>query len=288
MKIKKAVFPVAGLGSRFLPATKANPKEMLPIVDKPLIHYAVEEAVLAGITDLILVTSSRKSSIEDYFDRNVELEAHLEKQNKHDILKIVRDILPANVNCIYIRQPQPLGLGDAVLCARPIVGDEPFAVLLADDLMDCKEKSCLQQMCEVFLETSSSIVAVESITPEQTDKYGVVALKKEHPYYNKISGIVEKPKSELAPSHLGVAGRYILTPGIFNCLQQVASGHAGEVQLTDAISLLLKQESVYAYEFIGKRHDCGSKLGYLEATIAYALKHPQLSENFSKILQSYV
>lgn len=285
--IKKAVFPVAGLGSRFLPATKANPKEMLPIVDKPLIHYAVEEAIAAGITELIFVTSSSKHAIEDYFDTNYELEMRLAEQNKEDLLSMIRNILPQGVNCVYIRQPQPLGLGDAVLRAKPIVGDEAFAVLLADDLIDCPTQSCLAQMCEIYNTTKNSVIAVEKIAPSQTEKYGVVALAENKLKHNRIKAIVEKPKADQAPSNLGVAGRYILDAAIFSCLENTVTGSGGEIQLTDAISSLLKIQSVYALEFTGKRYDCGSKLGYLQATVRYALKHPELAEEFEQFLLQF-
>lgn len=282
--IKKAVFPVAGLGTRFLPATKANPKEMLPIVDKPLIQYAVEEAIEAGITDLIFVTSSSKHAIEDFFDTNFELETRLAAKNKQDLLGIIRNILPQGINYIYIRQSEPLGLGDAVLRARSVVGNEPFAVLLADDLMDCPRKSCLRQMCEVFAEVPASMIAVEEIVPLQTPQYGVVSLVGKHSKINRIQGIIEKPKPHEAPSNLGVAGRYILTPGIFDCLSKTSTGAGGEIQLTDAIAQLLHNEEVYAFEFEGKRYDCGSKLGYLKAMVIYALKHPELAEDFERYL----
>lgn len=285
MPIKKAVFPVAGLGTRFLPATKANPKEMLPVVDKPLIQYAVEEAISAGITDLIFVTSNHKQSIEDFFDSNFELEKRLEQSGKIELLNRIRNLLPKQVNCIYIRQPEPLGLGDAVLRAKAIVGNEPFAVLLADDLMVCPEKTCLQQMSELFEEKQASVIAVEEIQPKQTEKYGVVATNKPQDLISAIQAIVEKPKPEKAPSNLGVAGRYILTPRIFECLEKTAKGTGNEIQLTDAISLLLDYEKVFAQQFLGKRYDCGSKLGYLKATVMLALEHPELAEEFNEYLK---
>lgn len=285
MRVTKAVFPVAGLGTRFLPATKANPKEMMPIVDKPLIQYAVEEAVAAGITELIFVTSSSKRAIEDHFDSNFELESNLLERGKHELLEIVRDILPEGVSCAYIRQKSPQGLGHAVLCARQLVVNEPFAVLLADDLIDGGERSCLQQMVDVFNQCQSSVIAVEKIPRSETKKYGVVDVKANNHTLMPIQGIVEKPLPELAPSNLGVVGRYILTPRIFGLLENTAKGSGGEIQLTDAIAKLLQEESVYALQFNGKRYDCGSKLGYLEATIAYALKHPELAEDFRRSLQ---
>ncbi len=293
-KIRKAVFPVAGLGSRFLPATKANPKEMLPIVDKPLIQYAVEDALEAGITELIFVTSSSKHAIEDYFDTNYELESRLILQQKHELLDIVKNILPSGITCIYLRQPEPLGLGDAVLRAMPVVGHEPFAVLLADDLMDCPDKGCLHQMCDVYQDTESSVIAVEPIAPHNSDKYGVVVLEnKTHVGMDmnsqyavaKMAAIVEKPSPSDAPSNLGVAGRYILTPMIFECLQQTTRGAGNEIQLTDAISRLLQFESVLALKFNGKRYDCGAKLGYLKATVKYGLKHSELADDFKNFLQ---
>jgi UTP--glucose-1-phosphate uridylyltransferase len=285
MKVTKAVFPVAGLGTRFLPATKANPKEMMPIVDKPLIQYAVEEAVAAGITELIFVTNSSKRAIEDHFDSNFELESNLLERGKFDLLEIVRGILPKGVSCAYIRQKSPQGLGHAVLCAKPLVLNNPFAVLLADDLIDGKQKTCLQQMVEAFQEKQASIIAVQKIARADTKKYGVVAAKILTDTLTAIHGIVEKPNPEDAPSHLGVVGRYILTPRIFDFLEHTPHGSGGEIQLTDAIAALLQEEAAYALQFRGKRYDCGSKLGYLEATIAYALKHPEIAVEFKKSLQ---
>ncbi len=287
MKLTKAIFPVAGLGTRFLPATKANPKEMLPIVDKPLIQYAVEEAVAAGITELIFVTSSSKRAIEDHFDSNFELEATLENRGKDDLLAIVRGILPEGVSCAYIRQKSPQGLGHAVWCARQLVSDEPFAVLLADDLIDGGAKSCLQQMVEQFQATQASVVAVQQIDKSETTKYGIVDVPSTAERLMPMRGIVEKPVPEKAPSDRAVVGRYILTPRIFNLLSQVNAGSGGEIQLTDAIQKLLSHETVNAYQFEGRRFDCGSKLGYLEATIAYALKHPELANDFKRTLESF-
>ncbi len=288
MKVTKALFPVAGLGTRFLPATKANPKEMMPIVDKPLIQYAVEEAVAAGITELIFVTSSSKRAIEDHFDSNYELESSLLERGKHELLEIVRGILPEGVSCAYIRQKSPQGLGHAVLCAKQLVMNEPFAVLLADDLIDGGKKSCLRQMVEVFEQSASSVIAVERISPSETFKYGIVDVGGKTEAVADIQAIVEKPKPENAPSNLGVVGRYILTPRIFALLETTTEGSGGEIQLTDAIAKLLKEERVQALQFTGKRYDCGSKLGYLEATIAYALKHPELAEDFKLCLQGFV
>lgn len=287
MKIIKAVFPVAGLGTRFLPATKANPKEMMPIVDKPLIQYAVEEAVGAGIRELIFVTNSSKRAIEDHFDSNFELETNLLDRGKHELLEIVRDILPTGVSCAYVRQKSPQGLGHAVLCAKQLIMNQPFAVLLADDLIDGGNKSCLRQMVESFNQRQSSIVAVEKITSADTKKYGVVDPSSSD-LLTQIRGIVEKPDPEKAPSNLGVVGRYILTPQIFNFLENAAQGAGGEIQLTDAIAHLLEKEKVYALQFEGKRYDCGNKLGYLEATLAYALKHPELAQDFKQSLRDFV
>ena len=284
MKITKAIFPVAGLGTRFLPATKANPKEMLPIVDKPLIQYAVEEAVAAGITELIFVTNSSKRAIEDHFDSNFELEATLQVRGNEKLLNIVQSILPEGVSCAYIRQKSPQGLGHAVLCAKQLVMNEPFAVLLADDLIDGGEKPCLQQMVEQFAQKQSSVIAVQKIHPEETKKYGVVDVDHAEQLM-KLNGIVEKPEKEHAPSNFGVVGRYVLTPTIFKLLEQTQRGSGGEIQLTDAIAKLLTLESAYAYQFAGKRYDCGTKLGYLEATIAYALKHPELGDDFKRSLE---
>ena len=288
MRVTKAILPVAGLGTRFLPATKANPKEMMPIVDKPLIQYAVEEALAAGVTELIFVTSSSKRAIEDHFDSNFELEANLIERGKFELLEIVRDILPEGVSCAYIRQKSPKGLGHAVLCAKQLVLNEPFAVLLADDLIDGGSQSCLQQMMEVFNQSQASVIAVESIPRSETRKYGVVDVPALSSRVAAILGIVEKPEPEQAPSNLGVVGRYILTPRIFTLLENTAQDSGGEIQLTDAIAKLLTEEDVYAMQFAGKRYDCGSKLGYLQATIAYALKHPEVAEDFKRYLQDVV
>jgi len=287
-KISKAIFPVAGLGTRFLPATKANPKEMLPIVDKPLIQYAVEEAVEAGVTELIFVTNSSKRAIEDHFDSNFELEMSLQEKGKTELLDIVKGILPDGVSCAYIRQKSPQGLGHAVLCAKQLVGNEPFAVLLADDLIDGKGKSCLKQMTEQFAKIQSSVIAVERISPSETDKYGIVDVPANNENLTTIKGIIEKPNPKEAPSNLGVVGRYILTPRIFSLLENTKHGSGGEIQLTDAIAKLLQEQPVYAYQFHGKRYDCGNKLGYLEATVAYALKHPELADDFKRSLEALI
>jgi len=284
--LTKAVFPVAGLGTRFLPATKANPKEMLPIVDKPLIQYAVEEAIQAGITELIFVTSSSKRAIEDHFDSNFELEATLTERGQGKLLEIVRNILPEGVSCAYVRQKSPQGLGHAVWCAKPLVMNEPFAVLLADDLIDGGKKSCLKQMVEQFNEHQTSIIAVQNIEPHETVKYGIVDVEHPHQGLMPLKNIIEKPKLKLAPSLLGVVGRYILTPRLFGFLEATLASSSGEIQLTDAIAKLLVAEPVLAYQFHGQRYDCGSKLGYLEATVAYALKHPELSREFKEKLEA--
>ncbi|MBU1191315.1 MAG: UTP--glucose-1-phosphate uridylyltransferase GalU [Gammaproteobacteria bacterium] len=285
-KIKKAVFPVAGMGTRFLPATKANPKEMLPIVDKPLIQYAAEEAIAAGCDELIFVTSSSKRAIEDHFDKNYEMENELEKRGKKALLKIVREVVPKGVSCVYVRQPEALGLGHAVLCAKPVVGDEPFAVILADDLIDGEDKNCLQQMVSVFRYHSTSVLGVEEVPHTDTDKYGIVKADLFKERLHRVNGIVEKPNPKDAPSNLAVVGRYILTPRIFDLLETTDRGAGGEIQLTDAIARLLEEEQVLAYQFKGTRYDCGSKLGYLMATVEYALKHKELSEEFSAYLNS--
>jgi len=283
-KIRKAVFPVAGLGTRFLPATKANPKEMLTVVDKPLIQYAAEEAVNAGVEELIFVTSSSKRAIEDHFDKNYELESELEKRGKTALLRIVREVVPANVTCVYIRQPEALGLGHAVLCARPVVGDEAFAVILADDLIYSDNKCVLGQMIAVYNDRGNSVLGVEEVPPEETHKYGIVAPGETDGRVTRVRNIVEKPRPADARSNLGVVGRYILTPAIFAHLTDIPRGAGGEIQLTDAIEQLLQNEPVLAYQFAGKRYDCGSKLGYLQATVEYALRHPELQEEFAAYL----
>jgi len=285
-KIRKAIFPVAGLGTRFLPVTKANPKEMLPIVDKPLIQYAVEEAVAAGITELIFITGRTKRSIADHFDKAYELENELQKHNKTKMLELVQNILPSHVTCIHIRQAEPLGLGHAVLCGRAAVGEESFAVLLADDLIDNGDQGCMKQMVDVFENYQRSVIAVENIPKEETDKYGIVSSDEINAQIGKLNGIVEKPEPTKAPSTKAVVGRYILTPKIFKLLETIGTGAGGEIQLTDAIAELLKKEEVYSLSFEGKRYDCGSKLGYLQATVEYALKHPELKEEFSNYLSS--
>ena len=284
-KIKKAVFPVAGMGTRFLPATKASPKEMLPIVDKPLIQYAVEEAVEAGCTDIVFITGRNKRSIEDHFDKAYELETELERKNKNALLEIAQNILPDGVNLMYIRQTEALGLGHAVLCAAPAVGNEPFAVILADDLIDAP-KGALAQMMDVYNATGSSVLGVETVDPSQTGSYGIVEIAPKDAY-QRVTSIVEKPKPADAPSNLAVVGRYILTPAIFDLLRDTQAGAGGEIQLTDAIATLLQQETVLAHAFRGQRYDCGSKLGYLQATLAYGCKHPEVGAEFAKMVASY-
>ena len=283
--IKKCVFPVAGMGTRFLPATKASPKEMLPIVDKPLIQYAVEEAVEAGCTEMVFITGRNKRSIEDHFDKAYELETELELRQKDKLLAHVRDILPPNITCLYIRQTEALGLGHAVLCAQAAVGDEPFAVILADDLIDAP-KGALKQMVDVYNQSGNSVLGVETVDPSQTGSYGIVEVEKLK-NYQRVVNIVEKPKPEEAPSNLAVVGRYILTPRIFDLLTNLPRGAGNEIQLTDGIARLLDHEFVLAHAFDGKRYDCGSKLGYLEATVAYGLKHPETGEQFKEMLKQY-
>ncbi len=283
-RVTKAVFPVAGLGTRFLPATKASPKEMLPIVDKPLIQYAVEEAMAAGITEMIFVTGRSKRAIEDHFDKAFELEVELEAKNKQALLDVVRSIKPANVECYYVRQPEALGLGHAVLCAAKLVGDAPFAIMLADDLIDGKP-AAMKQMVDLYNHYNCSVLGVEEIAPEQSRSYGVVEGREWDEGVIKMSGIVEKPAPKDAPSNLGVVGRYILTPRIFDHLRELKPGAGGEFQLTDAIQSLLGQEQVLAYRYQGTRYDCGSKLGYLKATVELALKHPEVGANFRTYLE---
>ena len=281
----KAVFPVAGLGTRFLPATKASPKEMLPVVDKPLIQYAVEEAYAAGIRHMIFVTGRNKRAIEDHFDTAYELESELEAASKQELLKLVRSVQPEDMDCSYVRQPRSLGLGHAVLCAEHLVGDEPFAVLLADDLM-IGEPPVLAQMVEQYAVLHSSILAVQEVPAELTRRYGIVSGQPAGERLVKLDGLVEKPAPETAPSRLGVAGRYILNPGVFECIRQQPRGVGGEIQLTDGIAGLLATEAVYAYAYKGKRYDCGSKEGFLEATVELALAHPEVGAGFRAYLKS--
>jgi UTP--glucose-1-phosphate uridylyltransferase len=286
-RITKAVFPVAGLGTRFLPVTKASPKEMLPIVDKPLIQYAVEEAVAAGITELIFITGRGKRAIEDHFDKAYELEAELQAHGKNKLLREVRGLLPEGVSCTYIRQSEALGLGHAVLRARHLVGGEPFAVILADDLIDAP-LPVMKQMSQAHARHGGSVIAVQDVAREDTASYGIVSADRIGPSISRITTIVEKPKPEEAPSTLGVVGRYILSPRIFHFLENLRPGAGREIQLTDAIGRLLREEPVFAYEFDGRRYDCGSKLGYLEATVNYALKHPEVAAPFRAFLHETV
>jgi UTP--glucose-1-phosphate uridylyltransferase len=283
-KLKKAVFPVAGFGSRFLPVTKASPKEMLPIVDKPLIQYAVEEAAAAGITEMVFVTGRNKRAIEDHFDKAYELETELERKGKDVLLEQVRSVLPEGVRCIYIRQAEPLGLGHAVLCAQPVIGYEPFAVLLADDLMD-SEPPAMVRMAQAFEREGSSLLGVEEVPRDQTQSYGIVTVDKMNGDLARMRSIVEKPRPADAPSNLGVVGRYVLTPRIFDMLGEVRPGAGGEIQLTDGISALLAHERVFAIRLPGKRYDCGSKLGYLQASVEYGLRHPEVGKDFERYLK---
>ncbi len=286
-KVTKAVFPVAGLGTRFLPATKANPKEMLPIIDKPLIQYAVEEAIEAGITDMIFIIGRNKRAIPDHFDMAYELETELELNGKTELLKIVQNIIPKHINCIYLRQAQALGLGHAVKMAQPVVNDEPFAVLLADDLLDA-QVSVIKQMVDVYQAHQCSVLGVQNVPREQTKSYGIVATNPIDARLEQVTAIVEKPKPENAPSTLGVVGRYILTPRIFHYLDQIQPGAGGEIQLTDAISALLAEEKILAYRYDGVRYDCGSKQGYLEATIRLGLRHPECGANLKALMEKIV
>jgi len=289
--ITKAVFPVAGLGTRFLPATKAQPKEMLPVVDKPLIQYAVEEAYAAGIRHMIFVTGRSKRAIEDHFDTAYELENELEVAAKHDLLKVVRSIQPDDMDCSYVRQPRSLGLGHAVLCAERLVGDSPFAVLLADDLMvsPAGQESVLAQMVQQYAQTAANargcIVAVQEVPPEHTRRYGMVGGAMVGERLMRLDRFVEKPAPELAPSQWGVAGRYVLTPEVFASIRAQPRGVGGEIQLTDGIAALMATQNVYAYQYQGKRYDCGSKEGFLQATVELALQHPEVGANFRAFLQ---
>ena len=283
-KITKAVFPVAGLGTRFLPVTKASPKEMLPVVDKPLIQYAVEEAAAAGITDMIFITGRNKRAIEDHFDKAYELETELELRDKSELLATVQASTPRGINCIYIRQTEALGLGHAVLCAAPVVGEEPFAVLLADDLIDA-EVPVMRQMTEYAAQGVSSVIGVMTVAPEETSSYGIVETEPLVGRAAQIQRIVEKPKPGTTPSTLAVVGRYVLTPRLFHHLRAIGSGAGGEIQLTDGIARLLTEERVQAFAFEGRRYDCGSKLGYLEATVDYGLKHPEVASEFAAYLR---
>jgi len=285
--LTKAIFPVAGLGTRFLPATKASPKEMLPIVDKPLIQYAVEEAVSAGITQLIFITGRNKRAIEDHFDKAYELETELEARGQQKLLAQVRNIVPRHVNCAYVRQTEALGLGHAVLCAKPVVNNEPFAVILADDLID-SDVPALRQMVEVFERKRRSVIAVQNVAREETSSYGIISGDPEEERIIRMSQIVEKPKPQDAPSTLGVVGRYILTPTVFKHLEQIKPGAGGEIQLTDGIAATMKEEGAVGYQFDGVRYDCGSKLGYLQANVMYGIRHSELGQEFFDFLKRVV
>ncbi len=284
--VRKAVFPVAGLGTRFLPATKASPKEMLPVVDKPLVQYAVEEAVAAGIEVMVFIVGRSKGAILNHFDKAYELEAELTSHGEVENLAIVQNIVPAHVTCVYIRQAEALGLGHAVACAKAVIGDEPFAVLLADDMIDAEQSSCLAQMMAVFEDRQCTVLGVQTVKPSEAGSYGIVAASAIGDRLSSVDAIVEKPKAGQAPSNLAVIGRYILTPGIFDKLANVPRGTGDEIQLTDAIAMLLADETVLAYEFEGKRYDCGSKLGFLAATVKQSLKHPDLKEEFMAFLKT--
>lgn len=283
--IRKAVFPVAGMGTRFLPATKANPKEMLPVVDKPLIQYAAEEAVMAGIETLVFITGRNKRSIEDHFDKAFELETELQADGKDTMLDMVQNVLPSNVNCVFIRQSQPLGLGHAVLCAEPVVGDEPFAVILADDLIDDGASGCLTQMIDVYEKENCGVVGVQEVKKDEVKSYGIISGKQVQDNLWDVDTFVEKPEPQDAPSNIAVVGRYLLEPSIFNILEKTGKGAGGEIQLTDALAKQAKTEKLLAYKFDGKRYDCGSKLGYLEATVELAMKHQGVGKSFSKYLK---
>lgn len=287
-QVRKAVFPVAGLGTRFLPATKASPKEMLAVVDKPLIQYAVEEAVAAGITEMIFVTGRTKRAIEDHFDKAYELERELQIKDRTEMLKAVQQIVPKNVNCIYIRQAEPLGLGHAVLCARRVVNDEPFAVILADDLLDA-DPPVMKQMVDAYAHYRCSLLGVQEVPRHQTSSYGIVASRPlidwlQQGRVQQVTAVVEKPQPEVAPSTLAVVGRYILTPRIFSCLESRQPGAGGEIQLTDGIAALIAEQQVLAYRYDGVRYDCGSKIGYLQATVELGMKHPEVGRVFSEYL----
>jgi UTP--glucose-1-phosphate uridylyltransferase len=284
-KITKAVFPVAGLGTRFLPATKASPKEMLPIVDKPLIQYAVEEAVAAGIDTMVFITGRSKRAIPDHFDKAYELEKELEAKGKVETLKLIQNILPPHVSCVFIRQSEALGLGHAVYCARSVIGNEPFAVILADDLIEDGNRGCMAQMVKLYEQKHSSILGVERINPAETGSYGIVKTSEFTGTSAPVELIVEKPKPDAAPSNLAVVGRYILTPAIFDKIKKTGRGAGGEIQLTDAIADLLNDEQVLAYEFEGKRYDCGTKLGFLIATVEHGLLHKELKDDFLAYLK---
>ncbi len=287
-KVTKAVFPVAGLGTRSLPATKAVAKEMLPVVDKPLIQYAVEEAVAAGIDTMVFVVGRNKESIANHFDKSYELETELEKSGKAELLKMLREILPSHVSCVFVRQAEALGLGHAVHCAKPVVGDEPFAVILPDDLIEDGRRGCMKQMVDLFAQEQSSILGVERVDPKETHKYGIVEHTEKAPRVGALQSIVEKPKPEVAPSNVAVVGRYILTPAIFEKIETTGRGAGGEIQLTDAIAALMKDEQVLSYEFEGNRYDCGSKFGFLLANVEYGLLHQEIQSEFAAYLKERI
>lgn len=287
-KITKAVFPVAGLGTRSLPATKAVAKEMLPIVDKPLMQYAVEEAIAAGIDTMIFITGRNKNAIPDHFDKSYELEKELEKSGKTELLNALRNLIPPHVSCVFIRQAEALGLGHAVHCAKPVVGDEPFAVILPDDLIEDGNRGCMAQMVDLFNREQSSILGVERVDPKETHKYGIVEHTEISPRVGRLKSIVEKPKPEVAPSNIAVVGRYILTPAIFEKIENTGRGAGGEIQLTDAIAALMKDEQVLSYEFEGNRYDCGSKFGFLLANVEYGLLHKEINAEFAAYLKQRV
>ena len=285
-KIKKAVIPAAGLGTRFLPATKAQPKEMLPIVDKPTLQYIIEEAVASGIEEILIITGKNKKSIEDHFDKSVELELELEQKGKTELLEIVRDISQM-VNIYYIRQKEPKGLGDAIYCARRFIGDEPFAVLLGDDIVDA-DTPCLKQLINAYDEYKTSVIGVQKVAIEDTNKYGILDVKHIEDRVYEVKDMVEKPNVEDAPSNIAILGRYIITPAIFDILENQEPGKGGEIQLTDALKTLATHEAIYAYDFEGRRYDVGNKLGFLEATVDFALKRPELRDEFLKFIKSKV
>ena len=287
-KVTKAVFPVAGLGTRSLPATKAVAKEMLPVVDKPLIQYAVEEAVAAGIDTMVFVIGRNKESIANHFDKSYELETELEKSGKTELLKMVREILPSNVSCVFVRQAEALGLGHAVHCAKPVIGNEAFAVILPDDLIEDGDRGCMKQMVDLFAQEQSSILGVERVDPKETHKYGIVEHTEKAPGVGVLKSIVEKPKPEVAPSNVAVVGRYVLTPAIFEKIETTGRGAGGEIQLTDAIAALMKDEHVLSYEFEGNRYDCGSKFGFLLANVEYGLLHQEIKSEFAAYLKERI
>jgi UTP--glucose-1-phosphate uridylyltransferase len=284
--VKKAVFPVAGLGTRFLPATKTVPKEMLPVVDKPLIQYAVDEAIEAGIDTLVFVTNRYKHAVADYFDKAYELEQKLEKAGKSELLAMIRDVLPRHVRCVFVTQAEALGLGHAVLCAKPVVGDEPFAVLLPDDLIWSTGRGALGQMVDLAEKENASVISVQEVPREMTSSYGIVAAPNFTGRFGAIEQIIEKPKPEAAPSNLAVVGRYVLSADIFPILEKTRSGAGGEIQLTDAIAQLLKKDKVLAYQFEGRRFDCGTRIGLIEATIQFALDHDDLADEARAYMQA--